>query len=113
MSFEDRRDVGRQVLSVAVHRDDVVETLTQRLAKAAAQGLALAASCRVADQGDGQLTHDPGRAVVRAVVDDDHRQAQLQGFSNHATDGTFLIEAGNQDAAAITGGVHGAASIST
>src|SRR6187402_1452717 len=98
--------VGGQVLAVAVHGDHGIETLAQHFAEARAQGFALAAPLRMAEQGHRQCTDDLGRAVVRPVVDHDDRQAQCQRFGDDASDGAFLVEAGDQHADPIGACVH-------
>ena len=103
---DDTRNIGRQMLAVAVHGQHRVEALPQRFAKPAAQCFALAAPLRVTQQGHRHGRNDLGGAIARTVIHHDHFRTQRQHRLHHRLDRLFLVEAGNQHAPAGAGGDH-------
>ena len=108
---EHARNVRGEMLPVAVHRDDRIETELARLAETIAQTLALAQRCLVADQRDRKVGDALARRVGGTVVDHDHVRADRQHRFDHAADRALFVERGNHDRDAMRiGRAHGVTS---
>ncbi len=90
------RQVGGLVLAVAVQGDDGFGAVRQRMFETAQQRDGLAGVARMAQHGDAvQSFEGGGGAVLRAVVDDDHRIDVVADLGGDAPDGGRLVIGGD------------------